>query len=368
MQRISNIFSPGTMDIYLAKTFAIRYCVILIGLVGTLQALDLLAQSDNVMAGKGAVTSDLWKYVTLRLSGIASLFSPFVALLASILTLSAFNIHSEIVVMKAAGWSAFRILLPLMLMSSMIGGLHFVFSETINVPAKAELKNWKEHDYAANIPSAPDTVYDTWNIDRNNLVKAEKASRIGGIVVLDKVSQYIRNKNREITGIIFANFAFFREGQWKLFEVKYYDIKTLKTTDIEDMVWNTTIPPERFIAMAIKADQVNYVTLNNAITQLKKEGRDTSAFETQMYQKFTAPLSTILMPLLAGLAAFGMQRGGSLFARIGLTLAMGFGYFVVNNLFVALGQYGAVPPFIGAWLPFVLFTLTGLSFIFVTEE
>jgi lipopolysaccharide export system permease protein len=210
MHTLSKIFSPGTMDIYLAKTFAVRYIFVLIGLVGTLQALDLLAHSEKVLSGEGAVTSDLWKYVLLRLPGIATLFSPFVALLAAVLTLSAFNIHSEIVIMKAAGWSAFRILLPLILMSCLIGGAHFIFSETVTVPAKAELKNWKEHKFAANVPPAPDTVYDTWNIDRNNLVKAEKASRNGGIVVLDKITQYIRNDKQEITAIIFANFAFFQ--------------------------------------------------------------------------------------------------------------------------------------------------------------
>jgi lipopolysaccharide export system permease protein len=87
-----------------------------------------------------------------------------------------------------------------------------------------------------------------------------------------------------------------------------------------------------------------------------------------LYQKFVAPLSTLLMPLLAGLAAFGLHRAGGLFGRIALTGAMGFGYFVINNLFVALGQYGAVPPMIGAWLPFLLFFLTGISFILLTEE
>jgi lipopolysaccharide export system permease protein len=87
-----------------------------------------------------------------------------------------------------------------------------------------------------------------------------------------------------------------------------------------------------------------------------------------LHQKFVTPLSTLLMPLLAGLAAFGLHRGGNLFGRILITLSMGFGFFVVNNLFIALGQYGAVPPIIAAWLPFLLFGLAGISFILLTEE
>ena len=74
------------------------------------------------------------------------------------------------------------------------------------------------------------------------------------------------------------------------------------------------------------------------------------------------------MPLLAGLAAFGLHRGGNLFGRILLTLALGFSYFVINNLFVALGQYGAVPAIVAGWLPFLLFGLAGISFILLTEE
>ncbi len=365
---LGGIFNPGSMDVYLAKLFISRYIIILIGLVATLQMLDLLSESDDILAGDGAVNADLWHYVTLRTPTLLSLFSPFVALLAAIISLAGLNIHSEIIIMKASGWSAFRIITPLLLMSLLIASLHFVFTETVAVHAKAELKNWKENKYAADLPPAPDTVYDTWVTDGNNLIKAESASRNGSILLLDKVTQYIRDKDKRITSLIKADFAVFRDDKWTMFEVKEFDIKTLKVTPMENLIWDTDIPPKRFIALALKPDRVSIQRLRTAITQLKKEGHNTASFETMLYQKFVAPLSTLLMPLLAGLAAFGLHRGGNLFGRIALTGAMGFGYFVINNLFVALGQYGAVPPMIAAWLPFFLFALMGLSFILLTEE
>jgi len=370
--RISNhvggLLNPGSMDLYLAKTFAMRYIVILLGLVATLQMLDLLSESDDILAGEGATYADLWYYVTLRTPTLLSLFSPFVALLAAIICLAGLNIHSEIVIMKASGWSAFRIITPMILMSLLIASLHFVFTETVTVDAKAELRNWKENNYAADLPPAPDTVYDAWVNDGNNLVKAESASRNGSILLLDKITQYIRDKDLQITSLIKADFAVYRDGKWKMFEVKEFDVRTLKVTLMENLEWDTNIPPERFIALALKPDQVTLQRLRAAISQLKREGHDTASFETMLYQKFVAPLSTLLMPLLAGLAAFGLHRGGNLFGRITLTGAMGFGYFVINNLFIALGQYGAVPPIIAAWLPFLLFFLIGASFLLVTEE
>lgn len=365
---LGGFLDPGSLDIYVAKLFTIRYIFILIGLVATLQILDLLSESDNILAGEGAVYADLWRYVTLRTPTLLSLFSPFVALLAAIICLAGLNVHSEIVIMKAAGWSAFRIIMPMIMMTFLIASLHFIFTETITVNAKGELRNWKENKYAADLPPAPDTVFDTWVNDGNNLIKAESASRNGSILLLDKVTQYIRDKDLRITSLIKADFAVYREGKWTMFEVREFDIRTLKVTPMENLVWDTDIPPERFIALALKPDQVNLQRLRTAITQLEKEGHNTASFETMLYQKFVAPLSTLLMPLLAGLAAFGLHRGGGLFGRVALTGAMGFGYFVINNLFIALGQYGAVPPVIAAWLPFLLFFLIGISFILLTEE
>ncbi|MBT7582582.1 MAG: LPS export ABC transporter permease LptG [Kordiimonadaceae bacterium] len=362
------IFNPGSMDVYLAKLFTIRYVIILVGLIATLQMLDLLAKSEEILSGEGAEYADLWRYVTLRSPHLISLFSPFVALLASILTLSVLNVHSEIVIMKAAGWSAFRIIVPLMAVSLLIGAINFVFSETVTVHARAELRNWEANAFAANIPPAPDSVYDTWVTDGQNLVKAESANRNGSILLLDQVTQYIRDENKTITNIIKADFAVYRDDSWKLFEVRKFDLDTLEITLLENLDWQTTIPPERFISMSIVADQGNLPRLRRAISQLQSEGHDTDNLDTMLYQKYVSPLSTLLMPLLAGLAAFGLHRGGNLLARILITLSMGFGFFVINNLFIALGQYGAVPPVIAAWLPFLLFGLAGISFILLTEE
>jgi len=362
------IFNPSSMDVYLAKNFAIRYVVILTGLIATLQMLDLLAKSEEILAGEGAVYGDLWHYVTLRSPHLISLFSPFVALLSSILTLSLLNIHGEIVIMKAVGWSAFRIIVPLMAISLLIGTLNFVFSETVTVHSRAELRNWEANAFAADIPPAPDSVYDTWVTDGENLVKAESANRNGSILLLDQVTQYIRDSDKNITNIIKADFAVYRDDSWKLYGVKNFNLATLDITLLENLDWETTIPPERFISLAIVADQVNLPRLRRAISQLQSEGHDTDNLNTMLYQKYVSPLSTLLMPLLAGLAAFGLHRGGNLLGRILVTLSMGFGYFVINNLFIALGQYGAVPPIIAAWLPFLLFGLAGVSFILLTEE
>ena len=74
------------------------------------------------------------------------------------------------------------------------------------------------------------------------------------------------------------------------------------------------------------------------------------------------------MPLLGSVAAFGLARSGQLFVRAILGLALGFTYFVVDNLSLAVGNFGGYPPLVAAWAPFLLFLLVGETVLVRTEE
>ncbi len=84
--------------------------------------------------------------------------------------------------------------------------------------------------------------------------------------------------------------------------------------------------------------------------------------------KLSGPLSTILMPLLAAVAAFGLARTGQLFVRAVIGMALGFAYFVADNFGLAMGNLGAYPAWLAAWGPFVLFALIGEAVLIRSEE
>ena len=49
-------------------------------------------------------------------------------------------------------------------------------------------------------------------------------------------------------------------------------------------------------------------------------------------------------------------------------MALGFAYFVADNFALAMGNFGAYPPLLAAWAPFVLFFLIGETVLIRTEE
>jgi lipopolysaccharide export system permease protein len=87
-----------------------------------------------------------------------------------------------------------------------------------------------------------------------------------------------------------------------------------------------------------------------------------------LWHKISEPLSTILMPLLAAVAAFGLARSGQVLARAAIGMALGFAYFVIDNFALAMGNVGAYPPLLAAWAPFFLFLLIGETVLVRSEE
>ena len=124
--------------------------------------------------------------------------------------------------------------------------------------------------------------------------------------------------------------------------------------------------------LALDADCVSYAAatdyrLGDAIDDLEAAGRPTEEARTGWWHKISGPLSTVLMPLLAATAAFGLARSGKVLLRATIGMALGFAYFVADNFSLALGNYGAYPPFLAAWAPFLLFLLIG-EFVLVRQE
>jgi lipopolysaccharide export system permease protein len=54
--------------------------------------------------------------------------------------------------------------------------------------------------------------------------------------------------------------------------------------------------------------------------------------------------------------------------RAAAGMALGFTYFVIDNLSLALGNVGAYPAWLAAFAPFFLFLLIGESLLIRSEE
>lgn len=369
MRSLRRMFVPSrTLARYMAKMHIGRFLGILISLTAVLQFLDLLTASDDILKVEGATWVSILSYVSLRAPQLISQFAPFAALLASLLTLGTLNQHNEVVIMKATGLSAHRILLPLGLASFVIAASHFIFNETVVVHGNAELEYWQENDYAVDLPPNASLAGRIWIKEENLIILVESVSRSGNRIVLDKVAIYERDAAKRLTAMIRADFAWYQSGKWTLHEARRFDTVTHELTIQAVQNWDIPLPPSRFMALTVNPNHVSMIALWSSIRRLDAEDIPTERLMASFLQKIAGPAASLLMPLLAAVAAFGVHRAGNLALRLVIGMALGFSFFVADNFMLAMGEFGAAPPVLAAWAPFILFLLLGYAVIFNTEE
>jgi lipopolysaccharide export system permease protein len=361
-----NFFPSPTLAWYVAKMFIIRSAAILAMLVVVLMTLDLLGESGKILAVPGNGDAEIWRYIGFRLPQIIARFLPFSVLLGTLLTLATLNQNSEVVSMKSAGMSAHQILAPLVLTSLAIAGISFAFNERLVTRANATLSAWQKVDYAV-VPPNSGVRSNVWARSGDILVgvrlvhRTERPLRLEGVTIFDRERGGIRR-------VIEAEAALRTADGWTLTAARGFDVTndtplpTIDGTIIRDFA------PDRFTLANVRGDELSFGELRSAIADLRAAGRSTDALEASLWHKISGPLSSILMPLLGAVAAFGLARSGQLFVRAVIGMALGFAYFVVDNFAMSMGNLGAYDALLAAWAPFVLFLLIGETVLIRTEE
>lgn len=360
------LFPSNTIAWYVARMFLVRTLAFIIGLVVILESLDLLGESGKILAAAGNGEAELWTYVTLRVPQIIQLFLPFAVLLATLVTLATLNQNSEVVIFKAAGISAHQILLPLILAALGVAAINFTFNERIVTRATQTLKAWQANEYRkVTQTAAPKTA--RWVRGGDDLFNAETVAGSGSATRLGTITIYDRADNR-LTRVVMAEQGRPIDGGWALANVRIFDVGAGTVRNLPTLDFKTPVVPRQFTTASVEPSFVPLWQLVPQISEQRAAGKPVDVLIAAAHHKVSGPLSTVLMPLLGAVAAFGLARSGRLFVRAVIGMFLGFAFFVADNFMLAMGNFGTVPPIMAAWSPFMLFLLIGEAVLIRTEE
>jgi lipopolysaccharide export system permease protein len=348
------------------KLFLTRSLAVLVALVLILMMLDLLGESGKILAVPGNGDADLWRYVSLRIPMLISRFLPFSVLLGTLIAFVGLNQNSEVVAMKAAGLSAHQILAPLVVASIGIAGLLFAFNEGVVVNSTRRVTAWSDNDYKP-VPPESGILGNVWVLSGDDLIRA---GTVGGnpftaqrVTIFDRGGGILQRQ-------IDADRAVPRPStkDWLLQNVRIYDASMAVVRQVPTMTAMQGVTPTQLTLAKVDPTELDYWTLKKRIAELEAAGRPVDEARAGLAHKISGPLSTLLMPLLAAMAAFGLARSGQVLLRAVIGMALGFAYFVVDNFSLAMGNAGTYPPLVAAWAPFFLFLLIGETVLIRTEE
>ena len=361
-----SFFPSQTLAWYMVRLFLTRSLAVLIALVLILMTLDLLGESGKILAVPGNTDADLWRYVSYRVPMLISRFLPFSVLLGTLIAFVGLNQNSEVVAMKAAGLSAHQILAPLVLASIGLSAALFAFNEGVVVNSTRVVTNWSDNDYKP-VPRVSGTLSNVWLLNSDDLIHAQIVSSnpfaAQNVTIYDRtggILQRVIDASRAAPNP--AN------GDWILENVKVYSASQNVVRNYSAMSAMHGVTPNQLTLAKVEPTELGYWTLKKRIAELEAAGRPAEDARTGLAHKISQPLSILLMPLLAAIAAFGLARSGQVMVRAAIGMALGFTYFVVDNFSLAMGNAGTYPPLVAAWAPFFLFLLIGETVLIRTEE
>ncbi len=350
------------LDRYLVRT-VLLYTLMVLAVLMTLATLFVfISQQDEV--GKGSFTLSLAFTVTaLSLPGQAVQLLPVAALLGSLLGLGQLARGSELIVMRAAGVSVWRLAVSVAMAGVLLAIVMVVLGEQIAPPMDHYAVALKA--YAKNPDGAMSGDDVAWLKEGNRIVSAASQSSESLFAGVD-----IYSLQTDATGHQVLQ-SFSHADRATLTEPKHWRLDNLQTTVTLDptvtvqRVAHLDVVSEmnpQFFGLAVQeAGALPIQGLVRYIDHLRRNSLDTHQYEVALWTRLARIVSLVWVCVLAVPFVLGSLRSTHAGARLMLGVAIGVAFLLISRMLSNSGElYGFNPIVVGVG-PTVLLAMAALG-------
>lgn len=329
--------------------------------------IDLASHLDDFLANK-IPAMVIASYYASFLPVIFVQTSPIACLLAVIFTYSGLNNNNEIIALRASGLNFWKITRPAIVFGLMVTALVFMVNETFAPQAASlsqEIKEDKIESGARGQKRETMKQLFFYGLD-NRLFFIDEfdpgTKTMRGLTVIGQDSQ--QRMTEKITAM---------KGEWTGSAWKLYNCQTTRYNPVDqslegdapffkEKIVNIQESPADILKQKSTTSTMNIRELKAYTKRFKGSGAIgvLNGLKVDLHQKIAYPFSCVII-IFVGMpfALVTGRRKGLTFASVGIALLIGFFFFVVNSVGLALGKGGILPPPVSAWFAPVIFLLTG---------
>jgi lipopolysaccharide export system permease protein len=338
---------------YLMRTI-LGYTLMVMLVLLMLSGLYLfISEQNDIGVGTYDTSHALW-FVALNLPKYAFDMLPIAALIASLLALGNLARSMELIVIRAAGVSTFRIGLwvasaglVLMLLTGMLG-------EFVSPPLEQYSRQMKAYekfrDYSMGNRGA-------WAKDGNTIVSFKQqtaGATYGGVYIFKfddqrRLHSVGRAESASIDG----------DSDWKLSNYRESRIEDDRVVPSRQKTasLDTTLSAEFLGLAAMDPDMLTGRDLRSYIAHLRNNDLDSRDYETGFWARIARTVAVAIIVVLAVPFAFGPMRSTGTGARTVVGILIGVAFFFLARLIESGGDVFNAPPVVIAWTPTVLLAL-----------
>lgn len=293
----------------------------------------------------------LWK-----VPEIVNQIIPLAVLMATLLSLGILARNSEIIAMRGCGMSLVRITGPLLLTSFAVSIVALVSGEFL-VP-----KSYTKMKYVENVligKKSPLTFF------RQNNIWYRQDSFILQAKLFDPATQALKGvtiwqtaPGMRPTQRIEASQAVFTGDHWLLRDAVVREVGDGSTAAVvtkKEMPVGLQLKVADLKVLEKYADNMGFLDLRRYCRKLELGGYDATRYRTQMHSRLSLPFASLIMSFLGIPFALRSGRTSGIAVGVGLSLGIGFSFYIINAVLLSFGQEGVIPAVVAAWAANAIF-------------
>lgn len=333
------------LDRYIAVNTLAAMAVVLISLVLLESLFAFLAQLDDMRANYQL--QDVFIYTLLLVPKKIYSFIPAASLIGCLVGLGAMASNSELVVMRAAGvslwrmvWAAIKPALVLILIGGILGEFLAPVSEQV-AETRRTIARSSEGAYSGE---------GVWHREGNQFMYFNAVEPNG---VLYGVSLYSFDDNMRLQESVFARRALFQEDHWVMEGVKRSRFNGKQFVTEETLVepWDTRLTTTLLKAVVVKPEGLSISGLQAYIRYLEQQGLDTGEYSLAFWTKVLQPLSIMALVLVGISFVFGPLRSVSMGLRVFTGVITGVAFMILQGLLGPSSLVFGFPPVVAILVP-----------------
>ncbi|WP_420432829.1 LptF/LptG family permease [Hyphobacterium sp.] len=342
------------------------------GIVATIIILvDFVEQSRSIGTRVDISAFDILLLTLMRTPLLLEETLPFIFLFGVLFALFRLNRRSELVVMRASGYSAWRIVNPAIVISLLFGLLGAMLLNPVGSALNAEFE--ARRDALTSVESAQPQAEQVWlretTADGFIVISAGQLEENARELLQPAFHFYNTNASGtpDLDRRVSAEAARLTAGFWAL-ENAVELAPGAEPVVLGDISLPTSIDRQSLFERIRSPRGVSFWDLPGLIASAEAAGLAVERFELRWQGLLTLPLTLIAASLIAAAATLRLYRlgGAAAFALTGG--AAGFLVYFVQEVLYTLGENGTLPPLTAAWAAPLITTLLALAYIASTED
>lgn len=297
------------------------------------------------------------------LPDIVVLTFPMSMLLATLLTFGRLSGGSEITAMKSGGISFYRISAPVFVIALFVSVFAIGFNEFVVPKANEAYSRIVRYEIEGNVaPKSQEHIIlkeiKGGSIERLTYARKydAKTNSMYGISVQEF-------ENEMLVRVQNADRAEWNKDHWTMYNGLMHDLSgdgtVQRTLRFSQQILPIQKNPQQMLQEQKKPKEMTMKELRQEIRVMKGQYVQTAKLETELYQRLTIPLASLIFAMVGTPLGLQPNRTSSSIG-FGLSIIIIFIYYCFMTLSSALGQGGALTPAIAAWMPNLIGLIVGI--------